>query len=317
MMIRLLVVPMVLLMSVGTAQAMDGGTPAPRSLLNVATGVVKVAGEWTWYGCTGTMISPRVYATVAHCNIAPPQVFVQWYPQLAGMDHWEVGITFSPDVQQTDYFNPLPPGTKVYPAKVVVYPGWSWDDNLGLLFNGAPPSFTDLSDEVDVAVYLLDEPVRDIRPARLVEEGFFDRDPQTLAELTFGFAGYGMGTPDACAGTATPDFGVRRYAVMQYESTYPAKVDLRGKRACAEDSGGPVFIVENARRIPRYVDTLAGTLQDDFSSSQSGLADVFNRLDTPKPQRFLRKFLRVDSYRRDDFSAAGSRPPIQRTPSTR
>ena len=128
--------------------------------------------------------------------------------------------------------------------------------------------------------------------------------------------------PNSCAivrgaGTATPDFGVRRYAVMQYESTYPAKVDLRGKRACAEDSGGPVFVVENARRIPRYVDTLAGTLQDDFSSSQSGLADVFNRLDTPKPQRFLRKFLRVDSYRRDDFSAAGSRPPIQRTPSTR
>ena len=295
--VRLRVVPMVLLLGVCAAEAMVGGTPAPNGLLNVATGVVKVGEEWTWYGCTGTMISPRIYATVAHCNIAPPEFYAQWYPQLAGMDHWELGITFSPDVQQTDYFNPLPPDTKVYPARLAVYPGWSWDA-LGLLFNGSPPAFTDTSEEVDVAVYVLDEPVPGIRPAKLVEEGFFDRNPQSLRRWRFGFAGYGMGTLGACDSSATPDFGVRRYAPMKYESTYPAKVDLRGDRACAEDSGGPLFVIDNDdRRIPRYVETLAGTLQDDPFSSQSGLDDVFNRLDTPRAQRFLRRFLRDDRDR--------------------
>jgi len=289
----------ILYFSASAAQAMVGGTPAPDRLLNVATTAVKVGGEWTWYGCTGTMISPRVFATVAHCNLTPPQFLAQWYPQLAGMDHWEAGITFSPDVQQTDYFNPLPPEAKVYPAKVVIYPGWSWDDALGLLFDGSPSGFVDTSEEVDVAVYLLDEPVPGVHPAKLVEEGFFDRNPRSLRTWTFGFAGYGMGTREACDGNATPDFGVRRYAPMRYERTYRAKVDLRGDRACAEDSGGPVFLVDNDdRRIPRYVETLAGTLQDDPTSSQSGLDDVFNRLDTPKAQRFLRRFLRDDGTAR-------------------
>ncbi|HTP25499.1 MAG TPA: hypothetical protein VMK12_07550 [Anaeromyxobacteraceae bacterium] len=298
--VRLHVVPIVVLLGVCAAEAMVGGTPAPHTLLNVATQVVKIGGEWTFYGCSGTMISPRVYVTVAHCAIlidvpTDPDYLVPFgYPPHAPIDHWELGITFSSDLQVTNYFDPLPAGTKVYPARVVLYPGWTWDNDLGPLFEGNPPAFTDTSEEVDLAVYLLDEPVSGIRPAKVVEEGFFDRDPQQLEELTFGFAGYGMGTSEACDFSATPDFGVRRYAAMKYEGTYAAKVDLRGDRACAEDSGGPVFVVDNAHHVPRYVDTVSGTLQGDPSSSQSGKADVFTRLDTPKAQRFLRRFLGGD-----------------------
>jgi trypsin len=270
-----------------TDQSIVGGVAAPTSVTNVGTIVWKYTeadAEWSWSGCSGTLISPTAFLTAGHCLFG-------W--QNLGIHAW--GVTFAPAIELSEdgWSGVVPAGAKVYQGTPIVHPAFSWD----LLGDYR-------SDELpDQAVILFDHPVRGIHTAALPPVGYISRFKDVLMNLNMGMAGYGLTTFAPFNGNGTPDWGVRRYTTTKLVDVYPNMIEtgLTPGDGCVQDSGGPLFTTVGALGgpvpPPRVVLQVLAIVRGPTHQSPGGdllcsNGTTLTRLDTDLAHSFLDQFVR-------------------------
>jgi secreted trypsin-like serine protease len=167
--------------------------------------------------CSGTLIDPQVFLTAGHCTDA---IQARGYTTVwVNFDEYALNETTLLDVEQ-----------------VITHPDYNWGP---------------YSNPYDVGALILAEPVMDIEPATLPEEGFLDRlreegklnQGKTKAKFTV--VGYG-GTLDWPPPEVTYE-DYRQFAVSEYRALLKAWLRMSQNQAtddggtCYGDSGGPAF----------------------------------------------------------------------------
>lgn len=205
--------------------------------------------DGTWETCTGTLVSPTVFLTAAHCDQGVSRVAVTFdsvYDARSGKTYW---------------------GT------------WHAD-----------PAYTHAqSDPHDIAVVVLDKPVKGIVPARLPRLGSLDnlRVGDGITSVGYGAQSVTMG-----AGGATFHYADIRYVATGSVSAMnnawirasmnPATGD---GGTCYGDSGGPNFLGAGVSET----NIIAGTtITGDFVCRAT---NVDYRLDTFSAQSFLANYV--------------------------
>jgi hypothetical protein len=188
------------------------------------TNVGAMVVDWPGYGlyqvCSGTLIHPRVFLTAGHCT-----------------EGWEgTGV-------ETFWVNfdsyALNEGTLLDVEQVITHPDYNWGPT---------------SDPHDVGVLILSEPVQDITPAALPDEGFLDelqkegRLGRGADKAKFTLVGYGGTLEWPPPDVYYDDF--RQQAVSEYRALLKAWLRMSQNQAtgdggtCYGDSGGPAFWTE-------------------------------------------------------------------------
>ena len=192
---------------------------------NLHPNVGAIVADWTSASpgpdvtCSGTLISPSVFLTVAHCT-----------EFLVARGH-DIRVTFDAHYDE----NAEAPAGLVA-GTAVAHP----------LFGTAGTS-----DPHDIAVVLLAESPG-ITPAELPVAGLLDdlQAAHALDDATFTAVGYGETRTDQSGGwhARVPRDGIRRYASQQAHALRPSWLTLSSNAAtgdggsCYGDSGGPHFL---------------------------------------------------------------------------
>ncbi len=185
--------------------------------------------------CSGSLVSPTVFVTAAHCtgNLASDRVWVSFDPQyVAGAS------TLLSGTAHTD-------------------PQW------GLV----------KSDSHDLAVVVLDSPVRGVDPYALPKAAALEASG--VASQAFTNVGYGYADR-----TFTFD-GYRRWSTSSFTSVKPTELRLADKPGgvCFGDSGGP-------RLLGNIVVAVTSTGNKNCTGQS-----ISYRLDTPSARAFLSSFV--------------------------
>jgi secreted trypsin-like serine protease len=208
--------------------------------------------------CSGSLIAPTVFLTASHCTS-----FVESTGQT---DIW---VTFD---SLFDSSSKLLHGTM----------------HTNPLFNQSQ------SDSQDIAVIVLDKPVKGITPVSLPPAGLLGQmnADGTLNGTLFTSVGYGTQEPQqAPGGILNPFDGLRRFAVGEFKALSPTylrisqNVHTGSGGTCSGDSGGPQFIGAGADET----NTVASiTITGDLFCYAT---NVDYRLDTPSARAFLEDFV--------------------------
>ncbi|MGN6687712.1 MAG: trypsin-like serine protease [Actinomycetales bacterium] len=194
-------------LSLAPAHAITNGAPDGSGHPNVG-GLVSSTqySDGTWLYCSGTLVSPTVFVTAAHCG--------------EGGDG-RVRVTFSSAYQDGD----------------ATYSG---------TFHADPAYNQSQSDPHDLAVVVLDKPVKKIAPARLPAAHSLDSLPSTQQFTSVGYGAYEVA--QAKGGKTLLYNDVRNVATGTLNSVNPAWLRLSMNPAtgnggtCYGDSGGPNFL---------------------------------------------------------------------------
>jgi hypothetical protein len=240
------------LVCAGLAAAVVYGEPDGQRHPNVGALLAPQAySDGTWASCSGTLISPTVFLTAAHCDWGVPRLAVTFdsaYDAETGKAYW---------------------GT------------WYADPQ----YSGAQ------SDPHDIAVVVLDKPVKGITPALLPAAG-------SLGKLASnqGFTSVGYG-----AQSVTIDHGPTfHYADVRFVATSDTLFStnnawlrismnptLGDGGTCYGDSGGPNFLGAGSTETNIVAAT---TITGDFMCRAT---NVVYRLDTASARRFLGRFVKL------------------------
>jgi Trypsin len=208
--------------------------------------------DGTWIYCSGTLISPTVFLTAAHCG-DPGQTTAR--------------VTFSSRYRD---------GDTVYVGSYVPHPG----------YRGAQ------SDPYDIAVVVFDQPVRGITPARLPAAGLLDRMKAdgSLESATFTAVGYGSFEPvNGPGGQQFLYDDSRNAAFGSFNSLNKAWLRLSQNPStgnggtCYGDSGGPNFLGGTSSDL-----LVATTITGDTVCRST---NVDYRVDTVPARQFLGQFV--------------------------
>jgi V8-like Glu-specific endopeptidase len=205
--------------------------------------------------CSGTLIKRDLFVTAAHCLLDEPSDLYVSFESFVG----------APDVG---------PDVRLYHGQATGHPEFEDETAPG--------------DTHDVAVVVLDEPVRGIKPARLPFPhllDLLDNRRNTIARTPFRVAGYGREGYDA-AEDAFFGGGSRRFAFSPFKDLESNKLFLSQAGdeggTCRGDSGGPVFVGKT--------DVIVGVTSDgDPNCVEEG---VYYRLDTKSALSFIRSAAR-------------------------
>ena len=199
------------------AQAITFGQPDGALHPNVGALVIGPEDGQKSLVCSGTLISPDVFLTAAHC--------VNWMP-FAGIEADDVWVTFDSVFDQ---------GGTFLPATYHINPN-AWHDS---------------SDAQDIAVLVLDDPILNIPLAFLPPAGLLDqmKADHKLKDQTFVTVGYGTVRDDKTGGPHPLYWdGARRYAEQSYNALTKGWLKLSMNPStgdggtCYGDSGGPHFL---------------------------------------------------------------------------
>ena len=244
----------------GSAQAITYGT-ADGTAHPYVGGLI--AADWLRAGqkdllCSGTLISPTVFVTAAHCTS---------YLESLGIS--QVWVTFDPAYTSK---------SKLYAGHMHTNPGYPGTQ----------------SDPLDIAVITFDEPIRGITPARLPTAGLFDQMKAngTLASQLFTNVGYGGQERNIGPGGPVIAYeDAREVSVSSLDALNPNWLRLSQNQAtgdggtCYGDSGGPQFLGAGAGETNLLVSiTITG-------DSQCVSTNVTYRLDVPSSRAFLSQFV--------------------------
>ncbi len=269
------------------------GVETGERLRNVGVMVYRNPGDATWYywDCSGSLIAKRAFLTASHCltgGFNPFQYGIAAF-----------GVAFPSRLVDTgDPFNPkLPDGEPVYRGTVVLYPGAE---------QNKPEDFAREAEWLeypDLAVVVLEQPVRGITPVVLPPVGWVEKHTSVLGRTLTGFAGYGVTNVDPFFGNpGMIDWGIRRFGTTRYSGHTPtvAFLDPEPSTGCFFDSGGPAFASDatTTSQLPTKVGMQYGfTRWFEFYSTDdqgrmvcAGKTGV-GRLDTQAAHDFLAPFL--------------------------
>ena len=198
--------------------------------------------------CSGTLISPTVFLTAAHCNPGTSRI----------------NVTFAPD----------------FDGRAKLLPGTYYAD----------PLYTHSQDDPhDIAVVVLDQPVKGVTPARLpAANALSGLGP----DQRFTSVGYGaQENPPQPGGPVLTYYDIREYSTGTLNAINPAWLRISQNPAtgnggtCYGDSGGPNFLGAGASET----DIVAGlTVTGDLFCKST---NVVYRTDTPSARGFLGRFV--------------------------
>jgi hypothetical protein len=225
----------------------------------VGTLVAEFEGQKDWI-CSGTLISPTVFLTAAHCTA---------YLEAIGVPADAVWVSFD------EVFDA---GTNTfYPGSYVTDPDYGHD-------------FARLN---DLAVILLDAPMTGVTSATLPPAGYLDElGPHGLRDLQFTAVGYG--NQERVVGGGQPHFGPygsRRVAVGSFNALNKNWLRLSMNPAlgdggtCYGDSGGPNFLGAGETETTMIVGI---TSTGDVPCRAT---NVVYRVDTPSAREFLGQYV--------------------------
>ncbi len=184
-----------LVLAAGAAAIMNG---TPDGSGHPQVGALVFAGEPQ---CSGTLISPTVFLTAAHCTVELPAN--------------RVDVTFS---QQLD--------------------ASTWSLRSGTAYSD-PLYAGDKQDGHDLAVVVLDGPVSGVTPGQLPEADALSK--RFAKELSYTNVGYGFSERIDDPGTLRFVYdGLRRVSTSPYHQLTRSLLKLDGG-VCYGDSGGPRF----------------------------------------------------------------------------
>ncbi|HEX6292283.1 MAG TPA: trypsin-like serine protease [Herpetosiphonaceae bacterium] len=219
-----------------------------------------MVAEWRAPGqkdlfCSGTLISPTVFVTAAHCTA---------YLQSRGINH--VWVMFDA------HFDPA---TSTF--------------HHGVMHTN--PAYSQRQDDTgDIAVIVLDRAIRNITPARLPTANLLDQMAvqNGLKDQTFTAVGYGVLEPTRADGQPVfTDNDDRRVATSRFDALNPTFLRLSQNDAtgdggtCYGDSGGPNFL--------GTTDILAAVTTT--GDSQCWATNVDYRTDTASARAFLGNYV--------------------------
>ena len=193
----------------GPAEAITNGTADGNAHPNVGGLVADEAySDGTWIYCSGTLISPTVFLTAAHC---------------AEGDDDRVRVTFSSAYQDGD----------------TVYAG---------TFHGDPQYGKNQNDPHDIAVVVLDRAVTSATPAALPAAGSLADLPKAQRITSVGYGAFDVVKAQGAGGHDFLYDDVRNQAVGTLNATTPSwlRVSMNPSTGnggtCYGDSGGPNFL---------------------------------------------------------------------------
>ncbi len=191
------------------AEAITNGTADGNAHPNVGGLVAdKAYSDGTWTYCSGTLISPTVFLTAAHC---------------AEGDNDSVRVTFSSAYHHGD----------------TVYAG---------TFHGDPQYGKNQNDPHDIAVVVLDQAVTSITPAPLPAAGSLAKLPKGQRITSVGYGAHDVVKAQGAGGHEFLYDDVRNQAVGTLNATTQAwlRVSMNASTGnggtCYGDSGGPNFL---------------------------------------------------------------------------
>jgi hypothetical protein len=206
--------------------------------------------------CTGTLIAPGVVVSASHC--------------FSGLPDFVEDITFTLDpVIDADKDGLVDTAVRRRSGTAVVHPQFDT--------SGANNPF-------DVAVFLLDQPVTGVTPARLPTVGLLDQ--RTVQSQTFVTVGYGTVRETNRTGPQAFQVGWRRMMASQHVNsvtkawvTFSMNLATGNGGTCFGDSGGPHFLGDVVVAVTVTGDSVCKATDKDY------------RLDTTYARAFLSRFV--------------------------
>jgi trypsin len=268
-----LLAALVVIISTSRAPAITNGFPDTTNTFSNVGAVVAVGADGQAFQiCSGTLISPTVFLTVAHCAL--------YFNDFLAPEGFKLYMSFGnpiPILELTDV-NTLIPVTQFIPNPEYVQ---ATDTHPFNPHHGSDPG--------DMAVIVLPEFVtQGITPAVLPTLGLLDELAVKNALHGVLFTDVGYGSQDRLGTQSNPM--PRMFAFSAFKSLQPGFLQLsinpvlNNGGACFGDSGGPNFLPVNGTPILMAIASVGG---DHVCRSTSGNY----RLDTASARDFLKNFV--------------------------
>jgi hypothetical protein len=268
-----LLAALVVIISTSPAPAITNGFPDTTNTFSNVGAVVAVGADGQAFQiCSGTLISPTVFLTVAHCAL--------YFNDFLAPQGFKLYMSFGnpiPILELTDV-NTLIPVTQFIPNPEYVQ---ATDTHPFNPHHGSDPG--------DMAVIVLPEFVtQGITPAVLPTLGLLDELAVKNALHGVLFTDVGYGSQDRLGTQSNPM--PRMFAFSAFKSLQPGFLQLsinpvlNNGGACFGDSGGPNFLPVKGTPILMAIASVGG---DHVCRSTSGNY----RLDTASARDFLKNFV--------------------------